>query len=444
MNAFYSLGRDALQLETLSVVAKCQNPQSFWAETLGRLKWIIDFTRVDVAIRNPDERTYSLQTVFELRPVPLACEVALPLSRGIVGEMLRSGEACHLFQPGITPFGRDCVVDEGLEGGTLLSILCVTLESCGSVLGVLSFGSTDERGYCHEDIEIASRFATHAAIAIQNWQHLMKLKEDAILLDLAAQELRDSHATLESLVAERTMALRRVSQRLLKIQDEERRRIARDLHDSTSQILAGVMMNIGALRRRLDKEDPTSDALAEIAGLTDRALQEIRTTSYLLHPPMLDEIGLASAIRWYVEGFAKRSGIQVDLDFPPGFERLPADLEMGLFRILQEGLTNVHRHSGASAVRVVLEQRLDALSFEVKDNGHGIAPELLERLQKIGADAGVGLAGMRERVSELNGQLEMQSSPDGTTLRVSVPLPCGDPLTNANPLAENRRRTAAA
>jgi signal transduction histidine kinase len=430
LNGFYSVGRDALLLETLSVVAKCQNPQSFWTETLGRLKWIIDFTRVDVALRNPGEETYSLQTVFELRPVPLASEVALPLSRGIVGEMLRSGEACHLFQPGIEPFGRDCVVDEGLEGGTLLSILSVTLESCGNVLGVLSFGSTDEHGYGHEDIEIASRFATHATIAIQNWQHLTKLKEDTILLDLAAEELRDSQATLESLVVERTTALHRVSQRLLKIQDEERRRIARDLHDSTSQILAGVMMNVGTLQRRFDKGDPTSDALSEIAGLADRALQEIRTTSYLLHPPMLDEIGLASAICWYVEGFAKRSGIHVDLDFPASSERLPPDLEMGLFRILQEGLTNVHRHSGASTVRVVLEHRLDALAFEVKDNGHGIAPELLERLQRGGGDTGVGLAGMRERVSELNGRLEMESNPDGTTLRVRIPLVCADQLIN--------------
>jgi two-component system NarL family sensor kinase len=142
------------------------------------------------------------------------------------------------------------------------------------------------------------------------------------------------------------------------------------------------------------------------------------------------EIGLASASRWYVEGFAKRSGIQVDLDFPPSSARLPPDLEMGLFRILQEGLTNVHRHSGASAVLVVLQQRLDAITFKVKDNGNGIAPELLERLQAIGADTGVGLAGMRERVSELNGQLEMESNPDGTTLRVSIPLPCTDQLIN--------------
>lgn len=444
LNAFYSFGREALLLETVSIVARCRNPQTFWTETLGRLKWIIDFTRVDVALRNLDQRTYSLQTVFELRPVPLASEVALPVSRGIVGKMLRSGEACHLFQPGIEPFEGDCIVDEGLEDGSLLSILSVTLETNGTVLGVLSFGSTEERGYCHRDMEIASRFATHAAIAIQNWQHLMKLKEDAILLDLAGDRLRDSQATLETLVGERTAALRRVTQRLLKIQDEERRRIARDLHDSTSQILAGAMMNIGALQAQFGKEDPTSGALAEIADLADRALQEIRTTSYLLHPPLLDEIGLSSAARWYVEGFSKRSGIQVDLDFPSGSERLPSDIEMGLFRILQETLTNVHRHSGASIVSVGLEKQLEAVNFEVKDNGHGIAPELLERLQKITMESGVGLAGMRERVSELNGKLEMESNPHGTTVRVRVPLPCADHLANSDQLEDRSRCTAAA
>ena len=246
------------------------------------------------------------------------------------------------------------------------------------------------------------------------------------------------------MVEERTAALRRVTQRLLKIQDEERRRIARDLHDSTSQILAGAMMNIGVLRARFDKEDPTSDALAEIAGLAGRALQEIRTTSYLLHPPLLDEIGLSSAARWYVEGFSKRSGIQVDMDFPSSSERLPSDIEMGLFRILQETLTNVHRHSGASVVSVGLEKGLEAVNFEVKDNGHGIAPELMERLQKISTEAGVGLAGMRERVSELNGQLEMESNSHGTTVRVRVPLPCGEQLTNSGQLEDQSRCTAAA
>jgi signal transduction histidine kinase len=112
--------------------------------------------------------------------------------------MIHSGEACHCFNPRIRPFAAECIVDESLEGGSLLSILSVSLEAHGKLLGILSFGGTDERGYCHRDVEIATRFATHAAIAIRNWQHLAKVKEDAVLLDLAAEKLRNSHAALES------------------------------------------------------------------------------------------------------------------------------------------------------------------------------------------------------------------------------------------------------
>jgi signal transduction histidine kinase len=389
---------------------------------MGRLKWILDFTRVDVALRNPDGQTYSVQTVFELRPdARFESQTALPLSKGIVGKMMRSGEACHCFNKRIRPFARECVVDENLEGGSLLSILSVSLEANREVLGVLSFGSAEEFRYCHQDIEIASRFATHAATAVQNWRHFTKLKEDAVALDIAATKLRDSHAALESLVAQRTAALRNLSQRLMRAQDQERRRVARDLHDSTGQTLAALKMNLASLQKRFDNDPLTSGALADIAGIADQAIQEIRTTSYLLHPPLLDEAGLHSAARWYVEGFSQRSGIQTNLDCPD-FERLPNDIEMVLFRVLQESLTNVHRHSGASVVDIGFERNAQSVILEVQDNGHGVTPELLECLRKTNTDTGVGLAGMRERLSELNGQLEMESSASGTTLRVRVPL----------------------
>lgn len=193
MKGFYSYGRDALLLETLSIVAKCQVEKTFWADAMARLKWIVDFTRVDVALRNPDNQTYNLQTLFELRPdKPLAFQTGIPLGKGIVGEMLRSGEACHCFSPRIQPFADDCILDESLEGGSMVSILSVSLEANRNVFGVLSFGSTDECGYSHSDMEITSRFAAHAAIALQNWRHLAKLKEDAVLLDLAAKKLQES------------------------------------------------------------------------------------------------------------------------------------------------------------------------------------------------------------------------------------------------------------
>ena len=190
-------------------------------------------------------------------------------------------------------------------------------------------------------------------------------------------------------------------------------------------------MNIATLQKQFENDQPTSAALTDIADIADQALQEIRTTSYLLHPPLLDEAGLASAARWYMEGFSERSGIRVNLHFPSDSERLPNDVEMVLFRVLQESLTNVHRHSGASIVNIRLERSVGAVNFEVHDNGHGIAPDLLDRLQKTGTDTGVGLAGMRERMNDLNGQLEMESSSSGTTLRVRVPLASTEQLIHS-------------
>jgi signal transduction histidine kinase len=429
MKGFYSYGRDALLLETLSIVAKCQDERTFWADAMARLKWILDFTRVDLALRNPDNETYNLQTLFELRPdQPFVSQAGIPLGKGIVGKMIRSGESCHCFSPRTRPFSDECVLDESLERGSLLSILSVSLEADRNVFGVLSFGSTHEDRYSHKDMEVASRFATHAAIAIQNRQQLAKLKEDSVLLDLAAKKLRDSHAGLESLVAERTATLQMLSKRLLKTQDEERRKVARDLHDSTGQTLTALKIQVASLQKQFENGQPAFDALSEIAVTADQALQEIRTTSYLLHPPLLDEAGLASAARWYVEGFSKRSGIKVNLDLPPRAERVPNDIEMVLFRVLQESLVNVHRHSGASIVDIVLKRRPQVVTMEVHDDGKGIAPELLDRLRKANTDGGVGLAGMRERINDLNGHLDIDSSSRGTTLRVSLPLACTDPM----------------
>lgn len=246
---------------------------------------------------------------------------------------------------------------------------------------------------------------------------------------------------LESLVAQRTAALRNLSQRLMRMQDEERRRIARDLHDSTGQTITALKMKLATLQKQFYNDQPTSDALTDIADIADQALQEIRTTSYLLHPPLLDEAGLGSAAGWYVEGFSQRSGIRVNLDFPSESERLPIEVEMVLFRVLQESLTNVHRHSGASIVNIELRRSPEGVIMEVQDNGHGIAPD---RLQKTNTDAGVGLAGMRERINDLNGQFEMESGANGTTLRVRVPLASTEKLNHSAPVEDSSRRVSAA
>src|ERR1700720_263952 len=154
--------------------------------------------------------------------------------------------------------------------------------------------------------------------------------------------LRLSHSQLELLVLERTEAMQNLSQRLLRVQDEEKRKLARELHDSTGQTLAALKMSIAVLEEKLENDGRTREELAAVARLADQALQEIRTTSYLLHPPLLDEVGFTCAAQWYIEGYAERSGITVRMEFAPEVERLPRAMEIALFRVLQESLTNVH------------------------------------------------------------------------------------------------------
>ena len=233
---------------------------------------------------------------------------------------------------------------------------------------------------------------------------------------------RQSRSQLESLVLERTESLQNLSQRLLRVQDEERRRVARDLHDSSGQTLTALKLSIGLLQKELANDERISEELTGIALLADEALQEIRTTSYLLHPPMLDEAGFTSAAQWYVEGFARRSGMKVRLDFASEVERLPNPIETALFRVLQESLTNVHRHSGASEVDVRFVREAQAVILEVRDYGRGIPQQLLSRLGQSARDSGVGLSGMCERMNELKGELEITSADPGTRLRAIVPL----------------------
>jgi two-component system, NarL family, sensor kinase len=231
-----------------------------------------------------------------------------------------------------------------------------------------------------------------------------------------------SHSQLESLIQERTVALQVLSRRLLRVQDEERRRVARDLHDSAGQLLTALKMSVALLQRKLDKDEEIREELSAIARLADQALQEIRTTSFLLHPPLLDEVGFHSAARWYVEGFAERSGLKVRRDFTPATERLPDVIETALFRVLQESLTNVHRHSGTSEVVVRFRQEAQVVTLEVRDFGRGIPGELLTRMGDPSRHSGVGLAGMRERLNELNGGFEIEAANPGTRLLAVVPL----------------------
>ena len=235
------------------------------------------------------------------------------------------------------------------------------------------------------------------------------------LLALTASEL-------EKLFLESTVELQRLSQRLLNVRDDERRKIARDLHDSTGQTLAALRMSISMLQEDCQAEPARLAMVSDLAQLADQAIEDIRTMSYLLHPPLLDEVGFACAAEWYIEGFAKRSGINVTADITPSPERLPKRTEIALFRVLQESLTNVHRHSGASDASIHFKHKAEAVVLEIRDFGSGIPEERLRSLDTVSAETGVGLAGMRERLHELHGKLEIESDGRGTTMRATVPV----------------------
>jgi signal transduction histidine kinase len=238
----------------------------------------------------------------------------------------------------------------------------------------------------------------------------------------AEKELQRAHDALESLVEQRTAALRRLSVKLLRVQDEERRRLARELHDSLGQDLAAAKISLDMLAQE-SKED--SAHLRDARKLVDRSISDTRTLSHLLHPPLLDEAGFISAARWYVEGFGQRSKIATKLTLPENIHRLPRRMETALFRILQEALTNVHRHSGSRAVEVCVTINESQVVLTVKDFGMGVPREILDRFWKTG-NAGVGLAGIRERVKELGGFLNIESNIDGTLLRATVPISKSD------------------
>jgi two-component system NarL family sensor kinase len=215
--------------------------------------------------------------------------------------------------------------------------------------------------------------------------------------------------------------LRELSLSVLHLQDEERRRVARDLHDTTGQTLAALKMTLSLAQDALAKDPQTAAMFMELNGLADQALREIRTTSYLLHPPLLDEAGFASAASWYIDGFNQRSAIQVRLQMPEGV-RLPSQMEIVLFRILQESLTNITKHSGTATVDVVLQVEEGGTALSIRDYGKGIAPQKLARMNH-GSGVGVGIAGMRERLKELGGSLEIQSDGGGTVLTANIPTP---------------------
>jgi signal transduction histidine kinase len=219
-------------------------------------------------------------------------------------------------------------------------------------------------------------------------------------------------------------ALRGLSTRLLQLQDEERRRIARELHDAIGQNLVGLVTNLTLAHRSAGRLNPEArQALSGGLEVAERCLKEMRTLSYLLHPPLLDEDGLASALAWYVKGFAERSGIKIDLKVSPNFGRLPQEVETTLFRVVQESLTNVHRHSKSPTASIRLSRRATEVKLEITDKGQGMPAKALHSGNQKSGQLGVGIMGMSERARQLGGRLEIDSSRRGATVRVVIPNP---------------------
>jgi two-component system NarL family sensor kinase len=230
------------------------------------------------------------------------------------------------------------------------------------------------------------------------------------------QSIRDSAAELERMVDNRTDELRRLSIRLMTMQDQERRRIARDLHDGLGQELAVAKMVVDKM---LMQKPVQGEGWAQASAIIERAIQQVRTMSHLLHPPLLDEVGLLSALNWFVEGLAKRSGIEASLDVQPrDFPRLSTDVETAVFRIVQEALTNVFRHAGARKVWISLNQKVGQIVVTVRDDGKGIGENVVE----LRPDSlGVGIGGMRQRAKEFGGELRLKNVNPGTLVELKIP-----------------------
>jgi two-component system NarL family sensor kinase len=282
------------------------------------------------------------------------------------------------------------------------------------------------------------------SVALQNAQAVLLARERAERELISAKEalehkstelaevnrlLNEARDLLEKRVQERTSELkianeelRNLSGRILQLQDDERRRLARELHDSVGQIFAALSLNIAVVQSQSHKLDERgARAVSENASLLEQASREIRTISYLLHPPLLEVAGLASALAWYVDGFSERSQIKVDLEIPSDFVRLSDDTELAIFRVIQECLTNVHRHSGSPTATISLQHEVNHITIKIADRGRGISQEKQVDLTTSGR-AGVGLGGMRQRLRQLGGTLEIHSDESGTVVTAVLNL----------------------
>lgn len=292
-------------------------------------------------------------------------------------------------------------------------------EKCADLIFDISALLNDMR---QEETNLLERREMLSAYTYGRIRTILALSFLAVVLLLLA-----TTASVLSEIKERKLAetaVRRLSSRILELQDLERRRVARELHDSIGQYFSSLGMSLSML----DNEDSSLSAekrkalLAQCVETVKQGVAESRTISHLLHPPLLDEMGFASAASWYVDGFKQRSNLEVALEIPPDLQRMPREIELVLFRVLQEGLTNIHKHSNCNRAETRVITSIHHVTLSIEDDGKGIPPALLEKFERTNTGTGVGLAGMRERVRDLKGDFKLASSGHGTVLQVTLPL----------------------
>src|ERR1700688_1746834 len=262
------------------------------------------------------------------------------------------------------------------------------------------------------------RIKVEQQLRAANEQLDLKIQERTSELTRANELL---HAEIQTRVQTEDM-LRKLSARILTLQDEERRRLGRELHDSAGQLLAALHINLGVIAQQTQGDPCLSAKVADSAALADQVISEIRTLSYLLHPPMLDETGLSGALEWYARGFSERSKISVKLDIDAALPRFPTEVETTIFRIVPESLVNIHRHSGSRAAFLSLRSDSNGAVLTVRDEGCGIPSDILKSLEEGGANIGVGIGGMRERARQLGGSIKIRRANPGTLVEVNLPV----------------------
>jgi signal transduction histidine kinase len=303
----------------------------------------------------------------------------------------------------------------------VIEALVVPLSGAGPAAAIWIFSHQEGSVFDSEDVRVMTNLADFATFALRVIQ---LMDAECSGRNGEAAEFARQTAELQAQIAERKLAeesLVELTGRLLRLRDEEQRRVARELHDSVGQLLVAMSMNHGRALAEKHLSLVAAKAISENTALLAQVSREIRTISHLLHPPLLDEVGLAPGVREFLEGFAERSRMEVRFEIAEDFGRLPRDLETALFRIVQEGLTNVHRHSESRTVTVRIVRSSDEVSVAIADAGRGISKQKISEIE-AGRSSGVGLRGMRERVRQLGGSFRIRSTDKGTIVVTRLPL----------------------